>query len=126
MTEFNINVMVERVTEKIYEKDPSLVERYGDKGRAKCIEDNHHHFKHLETAYELDNSAFFIDYAVWLNGILQKFGMSTELLMDNFNFIIDVLQDEQRNQTKENTRIGIYIDYLNQANNVLSGKLAAH
>ncbi|MDM5318285.1 hypothetical protein QUF49_20085 [Fictibacillus sp. b24] len=126
MTEFDINAMVERVTEKIYEKDPTLVERYGDKGRAKCIEDNHHHFKHLETAYELDNSTFFTEYAVWLNGILQKFGMSVELLMDNFNFIIDVLRDEQQKHTQENTRIGIYIDYLNQANHVLSEKSAAH
>jgi len=126
MTEFNINVMVEKVTEKIYQKDPSLVERYGDKGRVKCIEDNHHHFKHLETAYELDNSTFFIDYAIWLDGILQKFGMSTQLLMDNFDFIIEVLLEEQEKQTFENTRVGIYIQYLKQANDVLCSKVESH
>ncbi|MBD7965995.1 hypothetical protein [Fictibacillus norfolkensis] len=126
MTEFNINVMVERVTEKIYENDPTLVERYGDKGRTKCVEDNHHHFKHLETAYELDNSAFFIDYAIWLDGILQKFGMSTQLLMDNFDFIIEVLLEEQGKQRIENTRIGIYTDYLKQANDVLRSKVESH
>ena len=125
MTEMYIGVMVERVTEKIYEKDPTLIERYGDKGRRKCIEDNHHHFKHLETAYELDNSNFFIDYALWLDGILQKFGMNTELLMDNFSFIIDVLEDE-RVRLNGNPRIEIYIDYLNQANDVLSKKITAH
>ncbi|GGB70287.1 hypothetical protein [Fictibacillus barbaricus] len=125
MTEINIDVMVERVTEKIYGKDPTLIERYGDKGRGKCIEDNHHHFKHLETAYELDNSKFFIDYALWLDGILQKFGMNTEHLMDNFSFIIDVLEDE-RVRLNGNPRIEIYIDYLNQANDVLSKKITAH
>jgi hypothetical protein len=123
MTEFNINAMVERVTEKIYENDPTLIDRYGDKGRAKCIEDNHHHFKHLETAYELDNSTFFTDYAVWLDGILQKFGMSTELLKQNFSYIIEVLEELQ---TSENPRVVTYVDYLNQANNILSQKAAAH
>lgn len=126
MTEFNINVMVERVTEKIYQNDPSLVERYGDKGRAKCIEDNHHHFKHLDTAYELDNGTFFIEYAIWLDGILQKFGMSTQLLMDNFDFIIEVLLEEQEKQTFENTRVGIYIQYLTQAKDVLCSKVESH
>jgi hypothetical protein len=122
MTEFNINAMVERVTEKIYENDPSLMDRYGDKGRAKCIEDNHHHFKHLETAYELDNEEFFSDYALWLDGILQKFGMSTELLMDNFSIIIDVINEQD---AKDTPRIKAYIDYLNKANNILGEKAAA-
>ncbi|RZT14502.1 hypothetical protein [Fictibacillus sp. BK138] len=122
MTEFNINAMVERVTEKIYENDPSLMDRYGEKGRGKCIEDNHHHFKHLETAYELDNEEFFTDYALWLDGILQKFGMTTELLMDNFSIIIDVLKEQG---VKDNPRVAVYIDYLNKANNILGEKAAA-
>lgn len=124
MTDFNINVMVERVTEKIYENNPTLMERYGEKGKTKCIEDNHHHFKHLETAFELDNAEFFTDYALWLDGILQKFGISTEHLMDNFSIIIDLL-NEYKNET--NPKVEIYIDYLNRANDILSEKArAAH
>lgn len=117
MTNLNTHDMVERVTEKIYEKDPTLVNRYGDKGRAKCIEDNHHHFKHLETAYILGNGQFFTDYALWLNGILQKFGMSTELLMDNFTFIIEVLRENIH--IIDAQKIEIYINYLEKANEVL-------
>ncbi|WNB91883.1 hypothetical protein [Bacillus sp. NEB1478] len=120
MTSLNIDVMVEKVTEKIYEKDPALIEKYGDKGRTKCIEDNHHHFKHLETAYELDNVAFFTDYALWLDGILQKFGMSTELLIDNFHFIKDVMEEEK----VDNPRIEVYVDYLNKAIDILNKKSA--
>ncbi|WP_226537523.1 hypothetical protein [Fictibacillus halophilus] len=122
MTEFNINAMVERVTEKIYENDPSLMDRYGEKGRTKCIEDNHHHFKHLETAYELNNEDFFTDYALWLDGILQKFGMTTELLMDNFSLIVDVLNEQD---VKDTSRIEAYIDYLNKANSILGEKATA-
>jgi hypothetical protein len=118
MTISNINDMVERITEKIYENDPTLTERYGEKGRAKCIEDNHHHFKHLETAYELDNAAFFTDYALWLNGILQKFGMSTALLIDNFNLIIGVLRENSRDTEK--SRVEVYVDFLNKAIEVLN------
>ncbi|MBY6038277.1 hypothetical protein KUV80_16645 [Fictibacillus nanhaiensis] len=121
MTEINIHVMVERITEKIYEQDPSLMERYGDKGKAKCIEDNHHHFKHLETAYELDNSTFFTDYALWLDGILQKFGMKTEHLVDNFTLIIKVLEEQD---ITDHTKIEVYTDYLNKANDMLKQKAA--
>ncbi|MCM3719394.1 hypothetical protein [Fictibacillus phosphorivorans] len=121
MTDFNINAMVETVTERIYENDPSLMDRYGEKGRAKCIEDNHHHFKHLETAYELENEEFFTDYALWLDGILQKFGMKTELLIENFSLIIDVLNEQSK---KGNPRIDVYIDLLNKANRILGEKAA--
>jgi hypothetical protein len=120
MTILNIHDMVEEVTKRIYEKDPTLTERYGEKGRAKCVEDNHHHFQHLETAHELDNVVFFTDYALWLNGILQKFGMSTQLLMDNFTFIIEVLKEADA----EDPRIDCYIDYLNTANEALEKEVA--
>ena len=116
MTQFNINDMAERVTEIIYENDPSLMDRYGEKGRAKCIEDNHHHFKHLETAMDLDNPAFFTDYAIWLNGILNKFGMSTGLLIDNFMIIMDVLREKH----SDDPRVEAYISYLKRAIDLLN------
>ncbi|MCM3391058.1 hypothetical protein [Cytobacillus oceanisediminis] len=50
--------IVNHVTEKIYEREPFLLERFGEQGKEKCREDNHHHMKHLETAYELNQSAF--------------------------------------------------------------------
>ena len=80
----NMNPFIEQVTERIYALDPSLQERYGEKGKDKCRADNNHHLEHLQTAYELNNTKVFTDYTLWLNGILQKYGMKTQTLLDNF------------------------------------------
>lgn len=92
-TELPVNEMIEAVTAKIYQQEPSLLERFGERGKEKCKEDNHHHFNHLKTAYELNDTTVFADYAVWLNGILTKHGMKTKHLLDNFQIIETVLSE---------------------------------
>ncbi|PLT29669.1 hypothetical protein CUU66_11870 [Peribacillus deserti] len=108
--------IINSVTELIYQNEPALFDRYGEKGKAKCKEDNHHHFKHLHTAYELADSQFFIDYAIWLNGILTKHGMETRHLTDNFSIIHEVLDQPELNQEDE---IIAYLSYLEEAVQVL-------
>lgn len=86
--------LIDQVIVQLYEKYPSLYVRFGEKGKKKCREDNEHHFAHLETAYELQNTQFFVDYARWLNGILQKHGMTSEHLYDNFKIIEEVITQD--------------------------------
>ncbi|SFB21873.1 MULTISPECIES: hypothetical protein [unclassified Bacillus (in: firmicutes)] len=114
------NSIVDKVTEMIYEREPSLLERYGERGKEKCREDNHHHMKHLQTAFELDNQTFFTDYAIWLDGILTKHGMTSKLLIDNFNFILDVLDENEDSLTPQQKQS--YTTYLTAAIGVLEGK----
>ncbi|MCF6139360.1 hypothetical protein [Pseudalkalibacillus berkeleyi] len=86
--------IIDQVIERLYEMYPSLEERFGEKGKKKCREDNEHHFAHLETSYELQNTQFFVDYAHWLNGILQKHGMTSEHLYNNFKIIEQVITQD--------------------------------
>lgn len=116
MTALNEQNMAEIVTKRIYENNPELWERYGEKGWNKCIEDNIHHIQHLETTYELGDSKFFTDYATWLDGILQKFGMQTKLLVENFSIIIDALKET--NGIDHNRKM-TYIHYLDEAKVIL-------
>lgn len=116
MSSFSTEQLVAIVTDQIYENDPSLLDRFGERGKEKCIEDNHHHLKHLHTAYELDSDQVFIDYALWLNGILVKHGMSRQHLLDNFLIIEDVLlemDDHSDMQLK-------YISYLRAGREALN------
>ncbi len=83
----NVQLCIDDVLASMYQAFPELMEKYGERGLAKCREDNVHHFRHLETAYLLNNNQIMIDYAVWLDGILRKFGMTTEHLVDNFERI---------------------------------------
>ncbi|WP_377891911.1 hypothetical protein [Alkalihalobacillus sp. R86527] len=79
-----IDYIVERVVEGIYKDMPELLERFGERGRTKCREDNYHHIKHLDSARKLEADDFFIDYALWLNNLLTSRGMQTKHVIDNF------------------------------------------
>nr|WP_251025901.1 hypothetical protein [Bacillus sp. ISL-47] len=103
----------------IYEREPSLLERFGEKGKEKCGEDNHHHMKHLQSAFELNQSAFFTDYAVWLDGILTKHGMKTQHLIDNFELIQTVLREERG---EDEQQADMFTLYLSEAIAVLKGE----
>lgn len=115
----NQELIVNQVTAMIYEKEPSLLERFGEKGKEKCREDNHHHMKQLHAAYELDQADFFIDYALWLDAILRKHGMTTQHLIDNFSIIKTILHEAQfaKQEVTES-----YITYLDQAMEALTNQ----
>ena len=88
----NTSKLIDQVTIRIYERDPSLNERYGEKGIQKCKADNQHHLDHLHTAAEMNDITIFTDYTQWLNGILQKFNMGTQTLLDNYEVLKEELQ----------------------------------
>ncbi|CEG28825.1 hypothetical protein [Bacillus sp. B-jedd] len=114
-----IEQIIDTVTAKIYEREPGLLERYGEKGKLKCKEDNLHHFNHLKTAYELNDKAVFTDYALWLNGILTKHGMSTQHLIDNFAIIEEVLHNYSSNNP---ALVCFYVTALQAGNELLAGQ----
>ncbi|GAM13962.1 hypothetical protein [Mesobacillus selenatarsenatis] len=84
MNHSKINAIIEEVTDGIYKDNPILLEKFGERGREKCKEDNEHHIKYLQTAAAMGEEKYFVDYALWLNGILTSRGMKTEHLVDNF------------------------------------------
>lgn len=112
----NADEIVDQVTEKIYRLEPALLERFGEQGKAKCREDNHHHLKHLQTAYELNETKVFTDYTVWLNGILTRHGMKTKHLINNFEITRSLLAEDNSEQAKS------YRQSLIRAIEVLKGE----
>ncbi|MBM7649896.1 hypothetical protein JOC78_002880 [Bacillus ectoiniformans] len=108
----SISDLAEKATEQIYKREPQLLERFGEQGKNKCKEDNEHHLKQLKTAFELDNHQFFVEYAIWLNGILTKHGMGTKHLVDNFQILEGLLKSSD--QLEEN-ELNAYLDYIDRA-----------
>lgn len=115
MNEAVISSIIEEVTEGIYNDFPFLLEKYGERGRQKCREDNGHHIKYLQTAADMNEKKYFIDYAHWLNGILTSRGMKTEHLVDNFMRLKTAFE-----KTNEKHK-GVYIHLLESAINSLMG-----
>lgn len=69
------------VTGLLYAEMPWLVDRYGERGRRKCLEDMHHHLRHLAPAVELEDPALFARYARWCDEMLRARGVQTEELL---------------------------------------------
>lgn len=102
--------VIGRSVKEIYVKYPELDEKFGERGRQKCYEDNVYHFQYLETSAGLGSAKVFTDYALWLNSVLVSRGMSTDHLIDNFRSIITALEayPEMGNGDK-------FTDHLHQA-----------
>ncbi|OLS36930.1 hypothetical protein BTR22_09520 [Alkalihalophilus pseudofirmus] len=93
--------IIDAITEEIYQAYPELEEKYGEAGRRKCREDNQHHFHSLETAYQMKQEKIFVDYALWLNGILVKHGMDKQHLIDNFERIERLIKEKVDDEKEE-------------------------
>ncbi|MDV2885048.1 hypothetical protein RYX45_07635 [Alkalihalophilus pseudofirmus] len=109
--------IINAITEEIYQAYPELEEKYGEAGRRKCREDNQHHFHSLETAYQMKQEKIFVDYALWLNGILVKHGMDKQHLIDNFERIERLIKEKVDNQKEE-----AFKTYLQAAIQAVNGK----
>lgn len=76
--------IVHQVVEEIYEAYPYLWDKFGENGRKRTTEDNYHHLDHLATAHQMDDVTFFLDYTEWLERVLTSRGVSTNLIIDNY------------------------------------------
>lgn len=108
-------MIAEDVTADIYQAYPDLMLRYGEQGRVKCVEDNMHHLKQLDTAFLMQDQKMFLDYAQWLNEILTSRGMRPELLIDNFERLERVV-----NERLPQERLPFYLICLRGANAALT------
>ncbi|MBA2175714.1 hypothetical protein H0266_12505 [Halobacillus locisalis] len=106
------DTLVYQVAEEIYAHYPHLWERFGQNGRDRTEEDNHHHLDHLSAAYEMDSVDFFIDYTTWLNNVLTSRGVGTFLIVDNFERLARLINDMECEDEKEQQS---FIEYLQKA-----------
>ncbi|HEX2077642.1 MAG TPA: hypothetical protein VHG08_08025, partial [Longimicrobium sp.] len=69
------------VTGLLYAEMPWLVDRYGERGRQKCLQDMRYHLEHLAPAVELQDPALFARYAEWCDAMLRARGVQTAELL---------------------------------------------
>jgi hypothetical protein len=69
------------VTGLLYAEMPWLQDRYGDRGRDKCLQDMRYNLEHLVPAVELEAPDMFARYAAWCDGVLRARGVPTSELL---------------------------------------------
>ena len=60
---------------------PWLQDKYGDRGRDKCLQDMRYNLEHLIPAVELRAPDMFARYAGWCDGVLRSRGVPTAELL---------------------------------------------
>ena len=63
------------VTDALYAEMSGLMEKYGERGREKCLQDMRYNLEHLAPALALDEPDMFRGYVRWLVELLAAHGV---------------------------------------------------
>ena len=69
--------LAQEVTAALYAESPDLLERHGERGRGKCLQDMGYNIEHLIPAVDLADGAMFARYVEWLDGLLRARNVAT-------------------------------------------------
>ncbi|HEY4132920.1 MAG TPA: hypothetical protein VGM50_20060 [Gemmatimonadaceae bacterium] len=81
------------VTKRMFAEDPDILEKHGERGRQKCLEDMHYNIEHLIPAVDLEKAEMFADYARWLDKMLGSRGVSARDVRRCFEMVADETRD---------------------------------
>jgi hypothetical protein len=65
------------VTTALYAESPTLLQKHGERGRDKCLQDMRYNIDHLIPAVDLADGAMFARYVEWLDGLLRARNVAT-------------------------------------------------
>src|SRR5687767_180492 len=81
------------ITRAMYEEMPELLQKYGERGREKCLQDMHYNIEHLVPAVDMDDPGMFAGYVEWLDGLLRSRRVDTRELVRCLELTGTVLRD---------------------------------
>jgi MerR family transcriptional regulator, light-induced transcriptional regulator len=85
--------LAEAITARHYELSPGLERRFGPAGRAKCLQDAHHHLSYLSESISSALPTLFADYVAWAKVMLESRGVPAADLARNLEVIREVLRE---------------------------------
>ena len=103
------------VVEQTYRLDPSLTGRYGEAGRAKCLQDTIYHIQYLTQALRYSSPRLFTEYVNWLAYLLNSLNIPLPDLQTNLVALKAVLQEQLPDLEEV-----IFTDYLLPATDISS------
>ena len=104
--EKNLQAVALAAVDRHYRKEPGL-ERYGARGRARCLEDAEYHLEFLIASLDAGSIAQFVDYCGWAKILLHSRGIAVSHFSDNLKHLQSVLR---RKLSKQN--FAVVSEYL--------------
>ena len=83
-----------RVAEKHLAQNPHFIERFGELGRVRCIEDADFHLQYLSHSLRFATPALFTAYTQWTRQVLEKRAIGWSDLQKNLELLRDELAAE--------------------------------
>jgi len=81
------------VTKRMFDEYPDILEKHGERGRQKCLQDMHYNIEHLIPAVDLEKPEMFADYARWLDTMLASRGVCARDVRRCFEMVADEARD---------------------------------
>lgn len=85
------DAIAEAVTARHYARHPDLLERFGERGREKCLQDAHFHLSYLAEALSSALPSLFADYVAWAKVMLEQRGVTAADLAGNLEILRETL-----------------------------------
>lgn len=85
--------LAEAMTARHYELHPELASRYGEAGRAKCLQDAHFHLTYLAESIAAATPTLFADYVAWAKVMLASRGVPATDLAVNLNVLRETVSE---------------------------------
>ena len=79
--------LAREVGHRLYAEMPWLLEKYGERGREKCLQDMRYNLEHLAPAVELDDPAIFERYVLWVDWLLRSRSVDTAELARSLELV---------------------------------------
>ncbi|HWK90264.1 MAG TPA: hypothetical protein VNP72_09720 [Longimicrobium sp.] len=81
------------ITDALYAEMPWLYDKYGERGRLKCLQDMRYNLEHLAPAAGLDDPSMFARYAAWCDDVLRARGIPTGELARSLELMAAALRE---------------------------------
>jgi len=88
----DVESIAQAITARTFAERRDLQQKYGERGRRKCEEDNVYHLHYLSEAIATNRKQMFIDYVGWAKVMLYSRGIDPASLGDNLESMAHVLR----------------------------------
>ena len=86
--------LAREIVERHWKLRPDFEQLYGEKGRARCLEDARYHLRYLFEAVRAGEPALFVHYVTWAKTMLLARNIPLEDLVADLEVMLDVLGKE--------------------------------
>lgn len=87
--------------DRIFTRHPEMLDRYGNQGRGRCLEDTRYHLMFLTEALAAYSPDLFTDYVQWVKTLLAGLNIPADDLVVNLNIIQEIVKEHVPEETHD-------------------------